>query len=282
MNGAVSKTVVVRQGHRGFESHPLRLTVELPETDARRSAARVCYLHGIAAGDAPSGRGQRLQAFQRPLDHPEAALPERPLAHIDAGLLQDAQWAVGTAGPQDLEVTRDEGGSLLSVLLVERQDQELPKAVGVDVEGRVVEVRDRQPLGAEIVAEIERSLRTAGAESPGTGPIDPRLRPRPARGRELPSRRWRRRPGARSWRSCRRSGGRAAPGALRAPGRPTADDRSAASRRKSRPSLPGARWGPESARYGETPGSNGRRGRVRAPGWPRRAAGPGSSGERRE
>ncbi len=106
-----------------------------------------------------SGCYSSLQLFQL-VDHAgndvKAALPEAVLRDVNAGFRQDLGRGLRPAGGQDLEVARDEGLAFSPVLAVQRQHQQLPEGVGIDIKRRAVDVWDADPLPFELVAQVNR------------------------------------------------------------------------------------------------------------------------------
>jgi hypothetical protein len=68
---------------------------------------------------------------------------------IDAGIPEHPDRRLCPTGRQNLAVARLESRAFLLVLFIQRQDQQLPKGVRVNVEGYAVNVWDRDTLPAE-------------------------------------------------------------------------------------------------------------------------------------
>src|SRR5581483_4860610 len=76
---------------------------------------------------------------------PQAVVPERRVGEVDPDDLAELLGAARAAGAEQLEVARDERLALLEVARVDRQREQLPVGVGVDVARRRDEVRDVGP-----------------------------------------------------------------------------------------------------------------------------------------
>src|SRR5262249_43469195 len=116
-----------------------------PSRAARERAGRS---EPAGAGGGPPGGGPLLR------DDLQAAVPEAGVgeieAHDRAELLRRARAPAG----EQLEVLRYELGAALLVGPVDRQRQQLPVRVGVDVPGRAHEVRDVRPPGAVALGDL--------------------------------------------------------------------------------------------------------------------------------
>src|SRR6185436_13831023 len=140
----------------------------------------------------------RLQLVDPLADEVEAALPEGAVGDVDAHLAENDLRPFRAAVGEQLEIAGLEALALLLVAPVERQDQELPEAVGIAIEGRVVDVRNAQPLVAELGRDVH-GRRTACAGWPCRDRRAPRSSSRRGSPRAPGARRGRRRPGAGPW-----------------------------------------------------------------------------------
>ena len=178
------------------------------------------------------------------------------------------------AGAQHLDVGGDEALALLLVAAIDREREQVPEGVGVDVAGRVDEVRHVGPPGAVVGGELDRVAEQVGLGRRARPPRRRRPRARRTRGARggCGPRSGSSRPGGRPRRRRRRACGRAAPGApsRRAPARAAGRGRSSRrrSRRSRRPSAGSrTRRSPAAA-----PARRARRGRARGPWSARRPA----------
>src|SRR6202035_2538984 len=104
-----------------------------------------------------SGRPRGLFGVgQLSLDEVKPGVPEARVGQVDADDPRQLLGAFRAAGSEQLEVAGNELGAGLLVALIDRQRQQLPVGVGVDVAGAADEVRDVGPPGAVALGQLDR------------------------------------------------------------------------------------------------------------------------------
>src|SRR6185295_6858456 len=98
----------------------------------------------------------RLQLVDPLADEIETALPEGAIGGVDAELGENRHRSRRAAVGEELQVARLERLALFLETAIEREHQELAETVGVAVKRRLVHVRDRQPLVAELFRHLDR------------------------------------------------------------------------------------------------------------------------------
>ena len=96
-----------------------------------------------------------LETVDQPLQQTEALGPEGRVGGVETEGLEQLLVAQRAAGPEHGEIARLEALGRLLVDGIERADEAIAEGIGVDVEGRVDEVRDVAPKGSVGVAEDE-------------------------------------------------------------------------------------------------------------------------------
>src|SRR5579883_114939 len=94
-----------------------------------------------------------LQLVDHPLDHAQAALPERRVAGIEAERFQQLGMVPGAAGLEHGEVALCKAVMSLFVDRIQRVHQAVAERVGVNIERRMDEVADIDPEG--LIAGLE-------------------------------------------------------------------------------------------------------------------------------
>src|SRR6266566_3206807 len=102
---------------------------------------------------------QPLELRDHALDHAQAALPEGRVAGIEPERLEQLAMMLGATGRQHRQVAMSEalGGALID--RIERVHQAVAERIGVDVEGRVHEVRDIGPEALVAGPQVDRGAK---------------------------------------------------------------------------------------------------------------------------
>src|ERR1700734_1062519 len=98
------------------------------------------------AAPSPLSRFERLELADQPFNHGETDLPEAGVAGIEAEGCQQFRMMFGAAGREHGEIAL--GKTLLRLLIdaIERVHQAIAERIGVNIEGRMNEVRNIGPV----------------------------------------------------------------------------------------------------------------------------------------
>ena len=127
--------------------------------------------------------GGRLGGVELLGDEVEAAVPEARIGEVDADDPAELLGRAAAAAGEHLEVVGDDLLAALDVEAVDRERQQLPVGVGVDVAGRADEVGDVGPPGAVALGDLDGVAEQLGLASRPRArrSARPRARPRSRR-----------------------------------------------------------------------------------------------------